>query len=106
MAFPLTLGTLSFLAAVFWGGPLIRLLKKYRMGKQIRVEEPTSNQVKMGTPTMGGLMILVPVFVVTVVLNIYNLIGGTTVGGSILVPLFTMVGYGALGAYDDWTGLH
>ncbi len=105
MSIPLALGTLSFLLAVIWGSPLIRWLRANRIGKQIRIEEPESNQVKMGTPTMGGIMILVPVVVITVVLNIYNLIGGTIVGGSILVPLMTLVGFGALGAYDDWSGL-
>jgi phospho-N-acetylmuramoyl-pentapeptide-transferase len=84
---------------------LIRWLRANRIGKQIRIEEPGSNQLKMGTPTMGGVMVVVPVVVVTVVLNIYNLIGGTIVGGSILVPLFTLVSYALLGAYDDWTGL-
>ena len=105
MSIPLALGTLSFLLAVIWGSPLIRWLRANRIGKQIRIEEPESNQVKMGTPTMGGIMILVPVVVITVVLNIYNLIGGTIVGGSILVPLTTLVGFGVLGAYDDWSGL-
>lgn len=105
MSIPLALGTLSFLLAVIWGSPLIRWLRANRIGKQIRIEEPGSNQLKMGTPTMGGIMIIVPVVVITVVLNIYNLIGGTIVGGSILVPLLTLIGYGGLGAYDDWMGL-
>src|SRR5581483_419881 len=105
MSTPLALGTLSFLLAVIWGSPLIRWLRAKRIGKQIRIEEPGSNQVKMGTPTMGGIMILIPVIVITVTLNIYNLIGGTLIGGSILVPLLTMIGYGVLGAYDDWSGL-
>ncbi len=105
MSIPLALGTLSFLLAVIWGSPLIRLLRANRVGKQIRIEEPESNQVKMGTPTMGGIMIIVPVVAVTVTLNIFNLIGGTIIGGSILVPLMTLLGYGALGAYDDWSGL-
>lgn len=105
MSIPLALGTLSFLLAVIWGSPLIRWLRANRIGKQIRIEEPGSNQVKMGTPTMGGIMVVVPVVVVTVVLNIYNLIGGTIVGGSILVPLLTLISFAALGAYDDWSGL-
>jgi phospho-N-acetylmuramoyl-pentapeptide-transferase len=105
MAIPLTLGTLSFLLAVIWGAPLIRWLKANRIGKQIRIEEPGSNQVKMGTPTMGGIMIIVPVAVITVTLNIFNLMSGSVVGGSVLVPLLTMLSYGALGAYDDWVGL-
>lgn len=105
MAIPLALGTLSFLLAVIWGSPLIRWLRANRVGKQIRIEEPGTNQVKMGTPTMGGIMIVVPVIIVTITLNIYNLIGGTIIGGSILVPLFTLIGFGSLGAFDDWTGL-
>ncbi|MBI4673864.1 MAG: phospho-N-acetylmuramoyl-pentapeptide-transferase [Chloroflexi bacterium] len=105
MSIPLALGTLSFLLAVIWGAPLIRWLRANRVGKQIRIEEPGSNQLKMGTPTMGGIMIIVPVIIITVTLNIYNLTGGTLIGGSILVPLMTMIGYGALGAFDDWTGL-
>lgn len=105
MSIPLALGTLSFLLSVIWGSPLIRWLRSHRIGKQIRIEEPGSNQVKMGTPTMGGIMILIPVIVITITLNIYNLIGGTIIGGSILVPLFTMIGFGSLGAYDDWAGV-
>ena len=105
MSIPLALGTLSFLLSVIWGSPLIRWLRANRIGKQIRIEEPGSNQVKMGTPTMGGIMIIVPVVIITVTLNIYNLLGGTIIGGSVLVPLMTLIGYGALGAYDDWVGL-
>src|SRR5581483_8007904 len=105
MSIPLALGTLSFLLAVIWGSPLIRWLRANRIGKQIRIEEPGSNQLKMGTPTMGGIMIILPVVIITITLNIYNLIGGTLIGGSILVPLVTLLSYGALGAYDDWSGL-
>lgn len=105
MSVPLTLGTLTFFLAVIWGAPLIRWLRDHRVGKQIRVEGPSSHQVKMGTPTMGGLMVLIPVIVITVVLNFFNLIGATVIGRSILVPLATMVGYGVLGGLDDWRGL-
>jgi phospho-N-acetylmuramoyl-pentapeptide-transferase len=105
MSIPLTLGTLSFLLAVIWGAPLIRWLRDHRVGKQIRVEGPTTHQFKMGTPTMGGVMVILPVMAVTLVLNIYNLIGGGGTGRSILVPLITMLTYGLLGGYDDWVGL-
>ena len=46
MAYALTLGTVSFFLAVIWGRPLINLLKKYGIGKQIRVEEPEGHQIK------------------------------------------------------------
>ena len=40
MPFALTLGTVSFFIAVIWGRPLIALLKRYGVGKQIRIEQP------------------------------------------------------------------
>ena len=105
MASALFLGGLSFLLAVIWGAPLIRFLKARRIGKQIRLEGPATHQVKAGTPTMGGLMILVPVVLITGALNIANLVGLTLVGQSILAPMGTMAAYGILGAVDDWTNV-
>ena len=105
MGYSLTLGTIAFLMAVIWGSPLISLLRGLRIGKQIRIDGPSSHQVKMGTPTMGGLMILIPVFVITGVLNIANLLGQSLIGRSILVPMGVMVAYGVLGAIDDLTGV-
>jgi phospho-N-acetylmuramoyl-pentapeptide-transferase len=54
---------------------------------------------------MGGLMIVVPVLLITVVLNIYNLLGRTVIGRSILVPLGVMVAYAVVGAVDDMAGV-
>jgi len=105
MAYSLTLGTISFLLAVIWGRPLINLLKQLKIGKGIRIEGPTTHQVKTGTPTMGGLMILVPVLIITGVLNIANLVGYTLIGQSILVPLAVMIAFGTLGAVDDLMGV-
>jgi phospho-N-acetylmuramoyl-pentapeptide-transferase len=118
MPFALALGTVSFFIAVVWGPPLIRLLRTWRVGKQIRVELPTSHHTKMGTPTMGGLMILVPVMLITVVMNLANFLSGfdtgkailaffnfqegsSLIGKSILLPLLTLVAFGILGAVDD-----
>jgi len=97
----LFLGSLSFLLAVVWGGPLIRVLKHYGIGKKIRIEGPTTHQVKAGTPTMGGLMIVIPVLVITAALNIANLLGATVIGKSILVPLTAMAAFATLGIIDD-----
>jgi phospho-N-acetylmuramoyl-pentapeptide-transferase len=122
MPFTLTLGTVSFFLAVIWGRPLIDLLRRWRIGKQILLDGPSSHQAKIGTPTMGGLMILVPVFVITVVLNFANFLSGfaagraflayfgfehgsTLIGKSILVPLGVMVGFGLLGVVDDLVGV-
>jgi phospho-N-acetylmuramoyl-pentapeptide-transferase len=105
MAYPLTLGTIAFFLAVIWGRPLINLLKRNRIGKQIRIEGPSTHQIKTGTPTMGGLMILIPVILITVALNVGNLLGFNLIGRSILVPLGVMVMFGTLGAIDDLRGV-
>ncbi|MBN1486856.1 MAG: phospho-N-acetylmuramoyl-pentapeptide-transferase [Anaerolineae bacterium] len=90
---------------VFWGWPYLSLLKRWRIGKRIRIDGPDGHFTKMGTPTMGGILITIPVLLITIVLNIYNLVGQTVIGGSILVPLGVMVIYGILGAIDDMAGV-
>jgi phospho-N-acetylmuramoyl-pentapeptide-transferase len=105
VSFGLILASISFLMVVFWGGPYIGLLKRWRVGKRIRIDGPSGHQTKMGTPTMGGALITVPVILITLALNIYNLIGNTVLGRSILVPLGVMIAYAVLGAFDDWAGV-
>ncbi len=105
MAYSLTLGAISFLLAVIWGQPLINLLRQYGVGKGIRIEGPSTHQVKTGTPTMGGIMILIPVLVITGVLNVANLLDITLIGRSVLVPMGVMVAFGLLGAVDDLMGV-
>jgi phospho-N-acetylmuramoyl-pentapeptide-transferase len=103
-SFDLTLGVIAFILTVIWGGPFIELLKRYKIGKQIRVDGPQTHFLKMGTPTMGGLLFVVPVLGITAVLNIVSLVK-PVIGRSVWLPLALMVAYGILGAWDDWEGL-
>ena len=105
MAYSLALGTITFFLAVIWGRPLINWLRRNELGKKIRVEEPGVHQLKMGTPTMGGLMVIVPVLLITGALNIANLLGFNFIGLSVLVPMGTMVVFGLLGLVDDLEGI-
>jgi phospho-N-acetylmuramoyl-pentapeptide-transferase len=105
MDFALILASISFLLAVVWGPLLIRILRRYNMGKRIRIDGPRGHQTKQGTPTMGGLMVVVPVTLITIALNIYNLLGQTVIGRSILVPLGVMLAYALIGAVDDIAGV-
>lgn len=105
MAYALTLGTVSFFIAVIWGNPLIALLKRWRIGKQIRIEQPDRHQLKTGTPTMGGILIVVPVLLITGVLNIANLWGRDAIGQSTLILFFCLGSHAILGAVDDWQGV-
>ena len=95
----------SFVMTVIWGSPLLRVLRHFRIGKLIRVDEPGHHNIKMGTPTMGGVLFIVPVLLLTGLLNAANLIGLDVIGSSVLVPLIALVGYGALGMIDDWEGI-
>lgn len=95
----------SFMLTVIWGPPLLRILRHFKIGKIIRVEEPTRHLVKMGTPTMGGIMVIASVLLLTVLLNAAALIGFKLSGRSVFVPLATMIAFGILGAVDDWEGI-
>jgi phospho-N-acetylmuramoyl-pentapeptide-transferase len=92
------------LLGVIWGGPFVEILRRLKIGKQIRVELPEGQQKKVGTPTMGGIMIVLPVVLVTLGLQIVTVIREVT-GPSILLPLFVLVGFSLLGMIDDWEGI-
>ncbi|MEW5871371.1 MAG: phospho-N-acetylmuramoyl-pentapeptide-transferase [Chloroflexota bacterium] len=101
----LALAGFSFMITVIWGSPLLRILRHFKVGKMIRLDGPERHFSKLGTPTMGGVMIVLPVVLITVLLNAGNLIGLRVFGRSVIVPMGTMLMYALLGAVDDWEGL-
>lgn len=101
----LLLGVVTFLVAVIWGAPMIRRLKIWKIGKQIRIEEPSAHQLKTGTPTMGGLLIVIPALLTMSIANIPQIWGVTLIGKSTLLLLGCMVAFALLGAVDDWEGI-
>jgi phospho-N-acetylmuramoyl-pentapeptide-transferase len=104
LPFALTMGALSFLLCVIWGGPLVEILRRLKIGKLIRIELGEVHQKKAGTPTMGGILIVLPVVLVALGLNIVGVIR-TVTGPSILLPLFVLVSFSVLGMIDDWEGI-
>ena len=105
-ALALSLTGFVFIMTIIWGGPLLRILRHFKIGKQIRVDEPGKHFVKIGTPTMGGVMIIIPVVLITVLLNAASLIGMRILGQSVLVPLIALLGFALVGGIDDWEGIH
>jgi phospho-N-acetylmuramoyl-pentapeptide-transferase len=101
----LALTGLSFMLSIIWGDPLLRILRHYKIGKIIRIEEPSRHLIKMGTPTMGGVMFIVPVLLLNILLHAGSLVGYSVLGRSVVLPLLVMVGFGLLGAVDDWEGI-
>ncbi|MGC9312891.1 MAG: phospho-N-acetylmuramoyl-pentapeptide-transferase, partial [Sediminispirochaetaceae bacterium] len=55
----------ALLISFLFGGPIIRKLRSLKAGQEIREDGPETHLVKSGTPTMGGLLILVSVTVST-----------------------------------------
>ena len=99
----LTVGGLTFLLGVIWGGPFIEILRRLRMGKNI-LPEVSQHAHKKGTPTTGGTMIVIPAVIVCLALNISSILRGEQ-GGSVLVLLGVMIGFGILGWVDDFSGI-
>jgi phospho-N-acetylmuramoyl-pentapeptide-transferase len=91
----LALGGVAFLIGLVVGGPIIRELRRRGVGKQIRIDGPQSHMVKMGTPTMGGIIFLVTIVICMVAfMRIWDF-------KSLLLPLGIIVSCGILGAVDD-----
>jgi phospho-N-acetylmuramoyl-pentapeptide-transferase len=86
---------LAFAVVVILMPAYIRFLRFLGMGKQIRPEGPESHQLKAGTPTMGGLLLIV------VALVLFYFLRGFPQAGAI-APLATLLLVGVLGAVDDY----
>ncbi len=85
----------ALILTLFLFPAFIRRLQVFKFGQEVRKEGPESHFKKQGTPTMGGALILLAVFVSTVLWT------DVRHKGVWLVLLVTM-GYGAIGFYDDY----
>ena len=58
----------SFLVTLVGGALILPLLKKMKLGQNVRTEGPESHLAKAGTPSMGGLIFLIP-FIIFVIIS-------------------------------------
>jgi len=84
----------SFLIAVLIGPLFIPFLRRLKFGQAIREEGPKSHQKKAGTPTMGGLIILLAL--------IFTVLKFANLTSEILFLLLVTIGYGLIGFLDDF----
>ena len=85
----------SLLLALALGGPMVRLLKRRQIGQSVRAEGPRSHLAKAGTPTMGGVLILLAVIAATVLwMDLKNRL--------VWIALGTLAGLGVVGFADDF----
>jgi phospho-N-acetylmuramoyl-pentapeptide-transferase len=59
---------------------------------------------KMGTPAMGGILIIVWVVLITIVINSVQFVRNLEIAESVAIPLGVMLAYALLGAIDDYQG--
>jgi phospho-N-acetylmuramoyl-pentapeptide-transferase len=86
--------TAMFLALVF--GPwLIRKLRELQIGQFIREEGPQEHKKKAGTPTMGGILIVLSTAIPT-------LLWADLTSPFVLLALFALIGFAAIGFIDDY----
>lgn len=85
----------AFLVAFYLGPPIIRRLRILKVGQVVRTEGPRTHLGKSGTPTMGGVIIVLATVIPT-------LLWAELTNGFILTALVVLVWLGILGFVDDY----
>jgi len=85
----------ALLISLLFGPKMIRMLKEFQIGQQIREEGPRTHQSKRGTPTMGGVLIILSVVIAT-------LLWANLAVAYVWLAVASMLAYGAIGFTDDF----
>lgn len=85
----------ALLIAILVGPVMIRYLQRLQIGQTIRDDGPQSHLAKSGTPTMGGVLILIAIVLST-------LLWADLTNHYVWVTLFVTVSYGVIGFVDDY----
>jgi phospho-N-acetylmuramoyl-pentapeptide-transferase len=93
----LAAGVIAMIVSIVIGPKFIEFLRRNEFGQHIREEMPEGHQVKQGTPTMGGLLILVVATVAFLAVSKYKV--------PALTVLFVTLACGAIGFLDDFIKL-
>ncbi|HBU68907.1 MAG TPA: phospho-N-acetylmuramoyl-pentapeptide-transferase [Elusimicrobia bacterium] len=88
----------SLLICFIFGPPLLKFLKQFKISQTIRTDGPPTHLSKHGTPTMGGLLILVSMVIST-------LLWARLDNRFIVVVLISTLWLGLLGFWDDYLKL-
>jgi phospho-N-acetylmuramoyl-pentapeptide-transferase len=88
----------AFLLCLLLGGFVIRKIREAQLGEKIRTDGPASHNAKAGTPTMGGILILLALVVSVLLWVRWD-------SKFLWIALFSIVWYGGLGFADDFSKL-
>lgn len=92
---------LGFIGATIFGLIIIPFLKKLKAGQNINIYVE-AHRNKAGTPTMGGLIFIIPTFAITLFLL---LTGKIEYSVNLVIVLFVFLSYGLIGFLDDFISL-
>jgi phospho-N-acetylmuramoyl-pentapeptide-transferase len=90
-------GIIGMVIAIAAGPKFIEFLRRNELGQHIREEGPVGHVAKQGTPTMGGLLIMISMSIPFLVFTQRTL--------PALTAFFVTLGCAAIGFVDDWTKL-
>ena len=89
----------SFLISVVFGVALIPILKRMKVKQKVSIFLQKKHKEKDGTPTMGGLIFIIPTIVSTIILVFMNKIEWTD---NLFIIMFVFLTYALLGFIDDY----
>lgn len=90
---------IGFILSIMFGLVLIPILKKIKVRQSVSVFLKNTHSSKEGTPTMGGLIFIVPTLLTILILLLFNKIDFTE---NLLIILFVFIGYALIGFIDDF----
>jgi phospho-N-acetylmuramoyl-pentapeptide-transferase len=91
-------GALSILLSFILTPTLIRILAKRGVGQMIRDDGPKTHHVKRGTPTMGGIVLILSTIIAYFASHLFT---GTGVTASAILVITLIIGLGLIGLLDD-----
>ncbi|MGI6325344.1 MAG: phospho-N-acetylmuramoyl-pentapeptide-transferase [Bacilli bacterium] len=93
---------IGFMLSTGLGLFLIPVLKRMRIGQRISIYVGESHKKKEGTPTMGGLIFIIPTLITTLLLVLFDKI---EISDNLVIIILVMMGYAILGFLDDYLSL-
>ena len=106
MKFNIIILIISFIVALILGIIIIPILKKLKVGQIERDDGPQSHLKKQGTPTMGGIIMIITMILSVTATYIYlNLNKQADLANKLLPILLLTIGFGLIGFIDDFKKL-
>ena len=97
---------ISFVIAIILGIIIIPILKKLKVGQIERDDGPKSHLKKQGTPTMGGIIMIITMLLVVTGLYVFFTINNQNdLANKILPVMLLIIGFGIIGFIDDFKKL-